>query len=147
MFLYLAALFPSLLLFSIYRKKNKITIAPPYLVLFEQTWLIFYPYFGNIRQTWSYYLFYIYRGKDKLTLIQELYGKLGRVILSSIQGKVHYLILFRQNMANLAAPPPYLVCFIQSLELIILYSIYREKDNIFVFILFSIGKKTIFKKI
>ena len=98
-------------------------------------------------------LYSIYRENNKLTLISAKYGKLGRIILSTIQGKVHYLSLFRQNMANLAAPPPYLVyLFFYSIQgkrqLMHFYSfLYRENNNLFVFILFCIGKKTIFNKI
>ncbi len=67
MFLYLAALFPSMLLFSIYRKKNKITIAPHLLSLFSQNT-------ANLGL-----LFILYIGKKTLFgLISAKYDKLGR---------------------------------------------------------------------
>jgi hypothetical protein len=166
MFLYLAALFPSLLLSLYIGKRIKYYRAASFI------------------------------------LIWAIYGKLGHYCVSLYIGKKTYLILFRQNLANLDVlfflyigkkehfyiSPPYLILFGQtwfifihvvifslwkktlfrliwakfdklgraaalfSLSYLIFgqlycYFSYRGKDNLFVFILFSVGENTIFDKI
>jgi len=68
-----------IVIISIYRKKNKILSRR-----------IFYPYLGNIRQTWTLLCFSLYREKDLFNLISAKFGKLGCFILSLYRKKEHF---------------------------------------------------------
>ena len=159
MFLYLGALFPFMLLFSIYRENNKITISPPYLVLFRQTWLIFElffilyigkkehlyispPYLSLFQQSWLIFIdivifslgqktiiLFFYRAKDNINSYLRIIRQTWIHYSFFYIGKSTLFILISAKYGKLGRAAALFSLFYTIFELIIL--------------LFYIGKKTI----